>query len=196
MIAVLAAFGAGCLLLPLFGRRLPSAGAVLALGLAVLALIGWVGALAGWRWQPAALALATVGAGVLGYRLAAGPRPRIHALPAVTIALAVALGALATGWPLLNYDVLSYHLAMARAAADPASAAEMFHDPAQFYARLPLAAPLVQSLSIGREATAFTVGGAFQWFAAGLVLATALSVGLTIVTPDPLIGAYDVETIW
>ncbi len=75
------------------------------------------------------------------------------------------------GIPLVNYDVLGYHVSIAQGFLAEQSAFALLHDPQSFYARLPLGASILEGLFTGAN----PYGCGIQFFIIFCVIAGAQS---------------------
>lgn len=164
-------FLAGAACFARLGRRLPSAGACLAVGLALTVLLElanrWLGLVAFFPLfvQLTLVALIGGGKGLRFLRLPCGPtlpsrRPlRTYLLLlGCMLLLAGYLYIWCAGVPVANYDVLSYHIPLAWGLAQPDKALSPLFHPTTFYARMPLAGSLLESRFVGAGADASGVG--------------------------------------
>ena len=163
MISATLLLAAGAFIASIAARRIPSLGVVWATGLALAVIAGWVSGMvlhsriALWVLlsfvagafpllivlRPAARAAWRA---ALRFRIGTG-RDRLPTLllmgglAAMTLLLAKAVGI-----PLLNYDVLSYHLPQAEAMTRADGGAALFQSPDSFYARMAMGGPILESL--------------------------------------------------
>lgn len=135
-------------------KRRCSAGAALALAMALLIWTGFFIHLAGLPHVVLTVLAAVTGLGAAGVMCTREKRKTLHprwptgilVLPALVVfgiaALVLQYRALAT--PVMNYDVLSYHIPLARGFLDGEGRFLLLH-PDTFYARLPLGASILEA---------------------------------------------------
>lgn len=157
MIAIAIFFGAGLLALLIPARRLPSAGAILAIGCALVVLCGLAGGLASSLTLGRLLAAVLALGGTLAAAWRFGRLPRrgrvvapyfrepISLLLVVLVASGVYMLWRGARTPILSYDVLSYHIPLARAFAESDGGGAVLRTPGIFYARMPLGIPILEA---------------------------------------------------
>lgn len=168
MINLLFYFAAGIALAAGGRNRTPSPGAAFAAGLTAFIFVGfldgWIG-LGGHLLQ----ALRVVASVLLLLMLVRRPDvlrsflPLRSARPVGRMANALALGLFvlqgiglillvrAAGMPIASYDVLSYHIPLAREFASADAGHGVLHQPSIFYGRLPLGASILEGAFVGSD---------------------------------------------